>query len=85
MQIGAELNDLFWLASDAELEAVGAAQSRFWRLRHHSQHRARRAAAAALGKSVPLTEPNHCSALVKFVEATGELYASQVRAFSPTL
>ena len=77
MQIGPELSDLFWLASNVELEAVGAAQSRFWRLRRHMQLRTRRDAPAG-SKGLPLTEPNHCSALVKFDDATGELYASQV-------
>lgn len=78
MQIGPELSDLFWLASAAELEAVGAAQSRFWRLRRHSQLRTRRDASVG-SKGLPLTELNHCSALVKFDAANGELYASQVR------
>lgn len=78
MQIGPELTDLFWLVSDADLEAFGAAQSSYWRLRHHALHRARRDAAASPNAKLPLTEPDHCSALVKFDNATGELYAAQV-------
>lgn len=82
VQLGGDLDDLMWLASDADLTAVDAAHSRFGRLRRHAEHRARRAAAAAAGAPVPpLTEAGHCSAVVRLVPGAGdaaELFTSQV-------
>ena len=87
VEIGGDLDDLMWLASDADLDAVGAASSQYGRLRRHAQHRAHRAAAAAAGTPIPpLTDSGHCSAVVRYLtgsaggEGAGapELFTSQV-------